>query len=543
MRSRGMVMRWGISVAASALFATLVVVDALPRAVVPLQQSAATTYLCSGYAACKSAGYSDAGYGAVSGKMYWRMYSGHNCTNYAAYRVIKNGGPATRPWTGGGNASEWGLQMKSITDQVPNVGAIAWWGRYQNGSGSAGHVAYVEKVVSSTEIIISEDSWGGTFHWRRITKSSGRWPSGFIHFTDKSLKGKKAPVVSGTAAVGSKLTATNGNWTTPPGSYSREWFVGGEATGVTTKTYVPKPADRGKKIVFRVEAHKSGYTSAVQESAPTAAVVPGTINLVETPTVEGTPFVDEVLQANPGTWSPAPKNMAWRWFADGKRLPDAAEQALPLTRDLLGKEISVVAVARLGGYTAASAPQVVAGKVVIGAIELTRPFAVLGKRKVGETLTVRPGTFEPADAVPTYQWLRDGIPIKGAVGETYRLVGKDAGKSVSVQVNIGRKNYAARSEVSTTPGIVKSPPTLRVTTASRKGKAIVRARVVATGVTPVTGRVQIRIGQWSRNITLVDGEAVVQVKRPLGVRPVTVRYLGSTVVPATYAKTTVKVVR
>ena len=48
--------------------------------------------------------------------------------------------------------SEWGKYMARITDQVPNVGAVAWWGRYSNGSGSAGHVAYVEKVVSPTEI-------------------------------------------------------------------------------------------------------------------------------------------------------------------------------------------------------------------------------------------------------------------------------------------------------------------------------------------------------------------------------------------------------
>src|SRR3546814_685894 len=134
---------------------------------------------------CSSDLYSDAGYGARSSKMYWRMYPGHNCTNYAAYRMIKAGMPNERPWSGGGNGSEWGLRMSEITDRRPAVGAIAWWARYSGGVGSSGHVAYVEKVVSNDEIIISEDSWGGTFHWRRITRDSGRWPTGFIHFVDK----------------------------------------------------------------------------------------------------------------------------------------------------------------------------------------------------------------------------------------------------------------------------------------------------------------------------------------------------------------------
>ena len=59
--------------------------------------------------------------------MYWRMYGGHNCTNYAAYRMVKAGLPNTRPWSGGGNATYWGTSMKSLTNATPRVGAVAWW--------------------------------------------------------------------------------------------------------------------------------------------------------------------------------------------------------------------------------------------------------------------------------------------------------------------------------------------------------------------------------------------------------------------------------
>ena len=81
---------------------------ALAVLTVPSPAGAAITRLCTGYTSCANAGMGSAGYAQASGQMYWRMYSGHNCTNYAAYRVIKNGYSSTRPWDGSGNATYWG---------------------------------------------------------------------------------------------------------------------------------------------------------------------------------------------------------------------------------------------------------------------------------------------------------------------------------------------------------------------------------------------------------------------------------------------------
>ena len=87
--------------------------------------SATSTILCWGYDGCARAGMPNAGYKTANGTMYWRMYSGHNCTNYAAYRMVKSGLPNVRPWTGDGNASNWGHANKAITNSVPTVGAVA----------------------------------------------------------------------------------------------------------------------------------------------------------------------------------------------------------------------------------------------------------------------------------------------------------------------------------------------------------------------------------------------------------------------------------
>ena len=117
MRLGRMLWRGGSALLTSTLLATLLVaVGVQQRATSPIvseapERAAGSTYLCTGYAGCRNAGYSDAGYGAVNSQMYWRMYSGHNCTNYAAYRMIQAGLSTERPWSGTGMAYNWGHAM------------------------------------------------------------------------------------------------------------------------------------------------------------------------------------------------------------------------------------------------------------------------------------------------------------------------------------------------------------------------------------------------------------------------------------------------
>ena len=113
---------------------------------------ASSVYLCNGYKPCSNAGMSDFGYGAKNGSMYWRMYSGHNCTNYVAYRMIQAGMSTERPWSGSGMAYNWGHAMKDITDKVPAVGSVAWWDRNTSGAGTSGHVAIVEEIEARLSV-------------------------------------------------------------------------------------------------------------------------------------------------------------------------------------------------------------------------------------------------------------------------------------------------------------------------------------------------------------------------------------------------------
>jgi surface antigen len=511
-------------VVAGVLFTTLLVLTGGKGSVLHLRETSGSTYFCSGYAGCNAAGYSDSGYGAVSNKMYWRMYPGHNCVNYVAYRMIQAGMPNQRPWTGNGNAANWGHAMASITDQTPAVGAVAWWDAYHH-VGSAGHVAYIEKVVSPTDIIISEDSWSGTFHWQEVTKDSGFWPSGFIHFRDKDagpvLVNKVKPFITGTAQVGQTLAGHVGTWSGKPSSYSYTWTADGVAIpGATSASFAPTSAQVGKQIGLQVTGSHAKSTSVTVAAAPTAAVAKGVFSNAAPPAITGDPIVAHTLTADPGDWSPSPQSYTYNWRADGQPIANATGSTLQLTQGMVGKKITVIAHARAAGFKTATRTSD-ATAVALGRITVTRPFAITGRPSIGVPLQAQ-GAFTPADATPSYQWLRAGQPIAGATGATYTPTAADLGHRLSVQVSVNRTNYIAASGSAATSQPVRTPVHVEMHSLGIKGGAVVRIRVTAPGLRPVPGSVLVRVGTERRTVVLTNGTAKV-VLTGLAARHYTVR--------------------
>ncbi|MCW2852734.1 MAG: hypothetical protein JWM84_2398 [Nocardioides sp.] len=488
----------------------------------------ASAYLCTGYAACGKAGYSPAGYAAVSDKMYWRMYSGHNCTNYAAYRMVKSGMPNTRPWSGGGNATEWGRKMAGITDTTPVVGSIAWWRANAPGTGSSGHVAYVEQVVSATEIVISEDSWGGDFHWRRIRKADGRWPTGFVHFNDKVLANTVAPVVSGTPKVGVPLTATVGTWK-PAGSYTFQWYAGSTpVAGATTARFVPTPAHLGTRISVRVTAKRSGFASATVAKGTAANVAAGDLAVPAPPVVSGVPEVDQVLTATRGSWAPSPSATTVQWYAGSTPIPGATAWSLRLGQAQIDQRVTAVVTASATGYRKRAVTAQSPGPVLAGTIAVTRPFAVTGVPRLGGTLSVVPGALTPADSRVGYTWLREGVVIPGATGASYVLTPADVGSRLSLLVRMDRTSYrSATQQLLATRTRVATKPVVGIRAVGLARKAVVVVRVAASGAT-ARGQVTVRVGGRKMVGRLVDGRLrAVFTDLPPGRRTVRVRYAGA----------------
>lgn len=540
--------RWWSALASGVLLATLIVV--VTNTVQPSapERVGGSTYLCEGYAGCRRAGYSDDGYGAVNNRMYWRMYAGHNCTNYAAYRMIRAGAPAERPWNSSGMAYNWGHANPRITDKVPAVGAIAWWDRYHNGIGSSGHVAYVEEVVSDSEIVISEDSWGGTFHWRTITKNSGRWPSGFIHFADAgpdTFTNTKAPSVSGTPKVGQVLAADPGKWDPEPRRYAYQWSADGKAIdGATRARFIPDADQLGTQLTVAVTAKRPKREPASAQATVSEKVVRGEFANASAPVISGTAMIDEELVVTRGAFAPDPSDTRIFWKADGKRIPGANGERLLLTRDLGGAVISVVQVARRDGYVGSRSYSARTARVLVGEIVVDRPFTLTGRPELGHELVVQPGTYEPADAAVTYTWLRDGVAIPGATGTAYTPTAADLGATVSVRVGLARRNYASAQETAATTVPIRTRPSLKVVSVPRSGRVVVRVRMTAPGLTRIPGEVRVQVGKQVQEVSLTDGRARLRfTDLAAGRRTVRVVHAGATTMLPARHRETVRVPR
>ncbi|KQW52897.1 hypothetical protein ASC77_00860 [Nocardioides sp. Root1257] len=475
---------------------------------------ARSSYLCVGYKACGQAGMGSGGYAAVSNKMYWRMYSGHNCTNYAAYRMVASGLPNQRPWSGGGNATYWGTSVPSLTDRTPAVGAVAWWKANTGPAGSAGHVAYVEKVVSADEIIISQDSWGGDFSWAVVTRASGNWPSGFVHFNDLKLVNKAAPVVSGIAKVGAVLKATAGTWNPTDAKVSYQWYANGVAIPSATKSTLTLDGSLlGRTIKVRTTAAKAGYsTKAAATSVATPAVLPGVLSSTTAPSISGKLQVTATLSLSQGAWNVTPDSTTVQWYADGQPISGAVGSTLKLAPELAGRAISATITANRAYYDPVTVSTPVTAAVAPGNIKTLRTPSTSGVTRPGQVLTVDPGAYRPSDASVAIQWLRNGQPVLNATGPTYQLTAADLGARMSTSITISRAGYTTTTKATPATALVRSTPRLKVQ--QLRGKHAVRLTITVSApyVSQVDGTVLVRLqGGFRQAVVLHHGVARVRI--------------------------------
>ena len=309
--------RFGSSLAAVLVATTFVLTGP------PMSPAAAQTTICSGVSV-KEVQKCDPGWAANMHFMHWRMYSGHNCTNYVAYRLKRDGVP--QPSYRLGNADTWAPNAKKHgvrVDSKPEVGAVgAWPGRR--------HIVYVEEV-GSNYLITSEDNWPGYYPkgmYRKIKVFKGEraYPTQFIHFKGKSTINGPLPKVSGTPREGSTLTASAGSWSPSDVDLEYQWLRDGVIiSGATKKSYTLTGKDVGHAITISVTGSKSGYKSRTASSEPTDDVKPAkddepSSNEIQgsTPVVTGSAKRGRTLTGDPGDWGPSGVALEYAWVrSDG----------------------------------------------------------------------------------------------------------------------------------------------------------------------------------------------------------------------------------
>jgi len=284
-------------------------------------------------------------------------------------------------------------------------------------------------------------------------------------------------------------------------------------------------------------AQSPGVPSSSVESVRTAPVEAGQLASSVAPSIVGEPRVDSTLTASPGSWTPTPTTLTYRWFANGRRIPAATTPTLTPGPQFLGKNLAVRVIARLEGYDAVRT-RVRTTPVAPGTFTVIEPPAVTGTPLPGETLSLDPGSYAPATADElSIAWLRDGVPVAGATSTTYPLTAADLGASLTAQVTVARPGYEplAAQAVATEP--VKALPSLHVQVV--RGTNRVRLTVTVTaGDELATGDVAaVRGGRVLDQSTLRGGTASVLLPElRTGVRTIWVRYSGSDTVLGTMLK-------
>ncbi|KQX74920.1 hypothetical protein [Aeromicrobium sp. Root472D3] len=217
-----------------------------------------------------------------------------------------------------------------------------------------------------------------------------------------------------------------------------------------------------KKLVGALGTAGVVLTLLVGPSATQQAVSAGVPKVA----VSGTPAVGSDLEAVPATWGTTPDVRTYEWLRDGEGdVLSRAQDYVPSEADL-GHTLVVVERVRFGATQdeSSSTPVAIAGAAaptaapapapapaIVPAVNQRRP-TIKGTAKVGKKLSVRSkGRWVAPGHRFTYQWLRNGKPIKKASKTSYRLTTKDRRTKITLRVSAQRAGYptvTARSSAS-----------------------------------------------------------------------------------------------
>lgn len=123
----------------------------------------------------------------------WNTYT-RNCTSYVMWKINQTGKSFNNNPTGPngntttmGNAGSWDEHAADIgytVDNTPNIGDAMNWEAYSGGAGSAGHVAWVEKVNPNGTVFLSE--WNWNYGNGKYNERDGYRGDNYLHIVNSS---------------------------------------------------------------------------------------------------------------------------------------------------------------------------------------------------------------------------------------------------------------------------------------------------------------------------------------------------------------------
>ena len=323
------------------------------------------------------------------------------------------------------------------------------------------------------------------------------------------------PSLSGTAALGSSLTATPGTWAgTAPVALAYQWQrCNASGTGCASipgavaQTYTPQRADVASTLKVVVTASNgSGSSSA---TAGPAGPVSGPPSVTSAPSISGIALPGQTLTASPGRWSGSPSpTFSYQWqrcSAAGTAcapIAGAGTSSYAVQRADVGATIVVAVTARNPSGTATTYS---AGtRVIAGAPVPTKAPTITGTVMQGDTLKATAGVWTgyPSPAL-VLSWER--CTARGTAcnaishAATYVVTSADVGSRLLVSVR------------------ASSPAGIAVSRSALTRTAFSNARASITGVRKRAAKLALSVTAPGHGVLIKE----VDIKLPSVMRFVT----------------------
>lgn len=313
------------------------------------------------------------------------------------------------------------------------------------------------------------------------------------------------PVLSGLGDVGSLLSVSYPVWSLPGVTTTFQWLNNGvEIPGATGLTYTPSLDDAGDQISVLVTGSLPGFADAslVTNSLGIPQLGSSAPSATTPPSITGEPKVGNVVTAVAPVWDVDGVDNAYQWQQEGIAIPGATALTYTVIADDVAKAISVKVTGTKPGFDPGVATSAPVTGLLGDAPTVTTPPTITGVGRVGQLLSVSPGTWSGAPQ-PTfsYQWLRNGAAISGAGGSTYVVQVADVAKSLTVRVTAARTGYAPGTATTSGISVAKLSSTTSASLVKKKiafGKrGLLKITLRASGARPVG---QIKVYDGSKRI-------------------------------------------
>lgn len=174
------------------------------------------------------------------------------------------------------------------------------------------------------------------------------------------------------------------------------------------------------------------------------------------PVIIGTAAVGETISASVEGWNPTPDSFQFRWFADGKLINDQNGASITLSKNVVGKAISVRVTASREQTLTVNRTSTRSAAVSLPRISApTRP-TISGDSIEGGTLSVSVEGWHPAPDNFKYRWFADGKMIVGETNSWLVLTKDLVGARVSVRVRAVKSDHESVAKSSVESKAVRS---------------------------------------------------------------------------------------